>query len=316
MLEVRIDSFSYDNFPVLKDISFKVHPGEHLSILGSSGSGKSTLLHLTYGLLPLENGQIFYNGQLLKGLKGALIPGEKFMKLVAQDFNLMPYATVAENIGSFLSRIDYEEDERRIDELLEVVDLGFYKNTKVRDLSGGQKQRVELAKALAKEPEILLLDEPFSNMDLKKKKKLSRSLFPYLKTKKISCIVATHDADEALAFADSILMLRAGRVEKYDTTEEFYLSLSNLYQASFFDDAALLPENILKKTDSRREVIVFPYRLSATKETTALEVAVESSFFKGNYYRIIGRWKEKEIYFDHHESIPSGTRLFLEYLSD
>src|SRR5699024_3035952 len=165
MLQVQIDAFSYSNKTILENIFFSVLPGQHISILGESGGGKTTLLHIIYGLLHLEHGEIMYKDRILLGPENTLIPGEPFMTLVAQEFNIMPYSTVAENIGSYLSRIDQEKDEKRIDELLDVVELTSYKNTPVKYLSGGQKQRVALAKALADEPEILLLDEPFSNVD-------------------------------------------------------------------------------------------------------------------------------------------------------
>ena len=115
MLKVEIDSFAYSEKTILKNVSFTLKPGEHLSILGESGCGKSTLLHLVYGLLHLENGSIFYNEKKLLGPTKALIPGEPFMKLVAQEFNIMPFTTVAENLGSHLSGLDEEKDKKRIE---------------------------------------------------------------------------------------------------------------------------------------------------------------------------------------------------------
>src|SRR5699024_5395784 len=120
-----------------------------------SGSGKSTLLHLIYGLLELPNGKITLDGKRLEGPSDKLIPGHEFMKLLSQEFDIMPFTTVAENIGSYLTSQDMQADTERIDELLEVVDLVAYKQEYVKNLSGGQKQRVGLAKALAKTPKIL-----------------------------------------------------------------------------------------------------------------------------------------------------------------
>src|SRR5690554_6519293 len=222
MLSIQIDSFSYTDKVILEDIAFKIAPGEHVSIIGESGSGKSTLLHIIYGLIHLEHGEIFYNDKKLLGPTQTLIPGEPFMKLVAQEFNIMPFSTVAENIGSHLSRLNQEKDERRIDELLDIVDLTSYKNTLVKYLSGGQKQRVALAKALANEPEVLLLDEPFSNIDNFRKNSLRRKIFQYLKSNNISCISATHDSEEALAFSDGILWLKEGKIEGFGTPEWMY----------------------------------------------------------------------------------------------
>lgn len=298
MLKVEIESFSYSEKTILKDIRFTMKPSEHLSILGESGCGKSTLLHLVYGLLHLENGSIHYNDKKLLGPSKTLIPGEPFMKLVAQEFNIMPFTTVAENLGSHLSRLDEEKDEKRIDELLEVVEMETFKNTLVKNLSGGQKQRVALAKALANEPEILLLDEPFSNIDVFRKNKLQRKIFSYLKDNNISCITATHDSDEALAFSNHILMLKNGTEELFGTPEFIYENVSSEYQAGFFGEANLLPKNIISSDKTSEEIIVFPHQLKISEEKTQLAVTVKKCYFKGNFYLIEADSKGRTIFFN------------------
>jgi iron(III) transport system ATP-binding protein len=312
MLKVEIDSFSYSEKIILKDIQFKLKPGEHLSILGESGCGKSTLLHLVYGLLHLENGTIFYNENKLLGPTKTLVPGEPFMKLVAQEFNIMPFTTVAENLGSHLSGLDGEKDERRIDELLEVVEMEAFKNTMVKNLSGGQKQRVALAKALANEPEILLLDEPFSNIDVFRKNKLQRKIFNYLKEKSISCITATHDSDEALAFSDQILMLKNGTEELYGTPEIIYKKVSTEYQAGFFGEANLLPKNLFSSEKAFEETIIFPHQIKISEKKTPFEVTVKKSYFKGNYYLIEANFSDKTIFFNHSILLEKGENYYLK----
>lgn len=313
VLKVEIESFSYTLPIILSTIQFELQQGEHLSILGESGGGKSTLLHLVYGLLPLHNGSIFYGGKQLLGPTGKLIPGEPFMKLVAQEFNIMPYATVDENIRSYFSALDAHKNDLRVEELLEVVELQEYKDALVKNLSGGQKQRVALAKALANEPKILLLDEPFSNIDSFKKRSLRRNLFKYLKEKNISCISATHDSREALAFSDNILMLQNGTVEMYGPPENIYSEVNTVYQAAFFDEASLLPKNILEKSQSDREVVVFPNQLAISKQPTALEVKVKKSYFLGRNYLIQGEFNGSEIFFENVSAVPIGTVIFLKY---
>ena len=145
------------------------------------------------------------------GPKHHLVPGMDFIKYVAQDFDLMPYTSVSENIKKFLSRFYPEEAQKRTKELLEVIEMTAFANTKVKTLSGGQQQRVAIARALAKEPELILLDEPFGQIDNFKKNSLRRKLFAYLKEKNIACIVATHDKNDALSFADTLLILMIGR---------------------------------------------------------------------------------------------------------
>lgn len=313
ILKVDIDSFSYSEKTILKNIHLILKPGEHLSILGESGCGKSTLLHLIYGLLHLNNGEIFYGKNKLLGPKHALIPGEPFMKLVAQEFNIMPFTTVAENLGSHLTRLDEEKDENRIDELLEVVEMESFKNTLVKNLSGGQKQRVALAKALANEPEILLLDEPFSNIDSFRKNKLRRKLFNHLKDKNISCITATHDSEEALAFSDKIVMLKNGTMEMYGTAEEVYNNVSDEYQAGFFDEVNLLPKYLFTSEDTFEEMVVFPHELQVSKGKTKLKIEVEKCYFKGDHYLIQSIWNGKEVFFEHHTKLDTKSVFWLKY---
>lgn len=315
MLNVQIHSFSYSDKVILKDLNFQVEPGEHLSILGESGCGKSTLIHLIYGLLHLEEGEISYKGKRLLGPTKTLIPGEPFMKLVAQEFNILPYATVAENIGSYLSRLNEKKDEQRIDELLDVVDLRAYKNTLVKYLSGGQKQRVAIAKALANEPEILLLDEPFSNIDSFRKNNLRRRLFQYLKSKNISCINATHDSEEALAFSDHILILKEGKAERYDKPEKLYKTVSDEYQASFFGDVNMLPKSVIENNDSTENAIVYPHQLKVSDQETKLKVTVEAHYFKGSHFLIQGRWNEQEVFFWHPQRLEEGKQYWLSFSS-
>lgn len=312
MLKVEIDSFSYSEKIILKDIRFSLKPGEHLSVLGESGCGKSTLLHLVYGLLHLENGSIYYNGKKLLGPTKTLIPGEPFMKLVAQEFNIMPFTTVAENLGSHLSKLDEEKDERRIDELLEVVEMEAFKNTLVKNLSGGQKQRVALAKALANEPKILLLDEPFSNIDTFRKNKLQRKIFSYLKENNISCITATHDSEEALAFSDTILMLKNGTEEMFGTPQYIYENVSTEYQAGFFGEANLLPKNIFSSANTSEEVVIFPHQLEISEEKTRLNVSVKKCYFKGSYYLIESVFNNKTIFFNNSHLVKSGESFWLK----
>lgn len=311
MLTVNIDSFSYSNTIILKNIAFSAEPGEHISILGESGSGKSTLLHLIYGLLHLDDGQIIYKNKKLLGPEKALIPGEPFMKLVAQEFNIMPYSTVRENVYSHLSGINQIEDENRIDQLLEIVGLSTYKNTLVKYLSGGQKQRVALAKALADEPEILLLDEPFSNVDFFRKNGLRRMLFRYLKENDIMCISATHDSDEALAFSDRILMLKEGRQVRFDNPEKLYKSVENTYQAGFFGEAICIPKKFFGEGKSDEKKIVYASDLVISKDKTPLQVKVIESFFQGNYFLIQSDWEGTEVFFYHKTRLKAGEEYFL-----
>lgn len=183
MLQVKKLSFGYAKDIVLKDINFTVNPGDNLAVIGESGSGKSTLLKLIFGEYDLEQGQIFWKNIEILGPKHNLVIGYDFMKYVSQEFDLMPYTSVKNNIGKHLSRFYPEEKEQRTQELLKIVELEDFATTKVKNLSGGQKQRVAIARALANEPEILLLDEPFSHIDNFKKQRFAEMFSITLKQK-------------------------------------------------------------------------------------------------------------------------------------
>lgn len=308
MLKAEIISFSYTDQEVLSNLSFSLEKGEHLAILGESGCGKSTLLHLVYGLLHLEEGKIEWKGKPLLGPKYNLIPGEDFIKLVAQEFNVMPFISVFENVSTYLPRLDLGEDRDRVLELLKVVEMEEFAESMVKDLSGGQKQRVALAKALAKKPEILLLDEPFSHIDNFRKNKLRRRLFTYLKEHSITCITATHDAEEALAFSDKILILEEGRVYADGSPTDIYSNLDSAYLAGFFGEVTTLenPDN------ENSPIFLLPHQLRLASVETSLKAKVVNSFFKGSHYLIEAKLNSQSIFFNHSTLIPMDKIVNLE----
>ncbi|WP_372976077.1 ABC transporter ATP-binding protein, partial [Muriicola sp.] len=165
MLQVESLSFSYQTADVLEDMSFAVDKGEHVAVMGESGCGKSTLLKLIYGLLTPSQGKILWNREEVRGPLYKLVPGESYMKYLSQEFDLMPYTTVAENISEYLSVFYPEQLKERTEELLDMIELTAEAKNMVKNLSGGQQQRVALARVLAQKPDLLLLDEPFSHID-------------------------------------------------------------------------------------------------------------------------------------------------------
>ncbi len=299
MLQVKNILFSYKKTPVLKAVSFNVNQGEHYSIIGESGSGKSTLLKLLYGTYDLSEGQIFWKYEEILGPKHNLIIGPEYMKYVAQEFDLMPFITVAENIGAFLSNFYPEEKKERIKELLNVVELMPFANTKVKYLSGGQKQRVALARAIAKQPEIILLDEPFSHIDNFKKQSLRRSLFKYLKEKNITCIVATHDKEDVLSFSDQMIVLHDAEIIANGKPEDIYNNPKTPLIASFFGEFNTINDKI-----------VYAHQLEIV-EKSELKVTVVKCYFKGNYYLVEADLDGKSIFFEHFKPLKPGLKTYL-----
>jgi ABC-type sulfate/molybdate transport systems ATPase subunit len=309
MLDVAIQSFAYGKDITLSNIAFKSDTGEHLALLGESGCGKSTLLHLIYGLLPLQHGRISWFHSKVLGPNDTLIPGHPEMKLVAQELNILPYATVRENIREYLSGND-ERESNLIIELLEVVELSQYGNTLVKNLSGGQKQRVALAKALAKQPQLLLLDEPFSSIDTFRKNRLRRRLYAYLKKMNISCITATHDAEEALLYADRILLLRHGTLVRMDTPQVLFSNFKTPYEAGFFGEVTLLPQRFFQNNHLSPKPLL-PHQLKVSDTRTELAVRVVASYYKGTHYLIYGLYDEEAVYFLHHSQLNINENVYL-----
>jgi|TARA_R110002012_G_scaffold210224_2_gene380836 iron(III) transport system ATP-binding protein len=299
MLNVKNLTFSYSKQFILKQLNFTVQKGEHLAIIGESGCGKSTLLKLLYGEFDLNKGQIFWDDTEILGPEYNLVIGYDFMKSVAQEFDLMPFISVEENIGKYLSNFYPEEKQKRTTELLKVVELEAVAKTKVKLLSGGQKQRVALARALAKQPEILLMDEPFSHIDNFKKQSLRRNIFSYLKENNIACIVATHDKNDVLGFADQMMLLNNKVIEAKDTPETLYKNPKSPLMASFFGEFNVINEDIIYAN----ELVVV--------DKSSLKVTVQKSYFNGRNYLIKALLDTQDVIFEHEFFIEIGQSVYL-----
>ena len=178
LLEVKNIYFNYQtNNPLFHNLNLHVDEGQIVALAGESGCGKSTLLSLIYGLMDWQSGEIIFDGEKLFGPKGNLVPGESKMKFVAQNYDLMPYGSVYDNVGKYISNINLTSKKEKVDELLDIVGLTEYAKVIPKNLSGGQQQRVAIARALAILPKMLLLDEPFSNLDFSRKFELRDKLF-------------------------------------------------------------------------------------------------------------------------------------------
>jgi iron(III) transport system ATP-binding protein len=301
MLKVENITFGYKKTTVLKDVSFLVKQGEHLSVIGESGSGKSTLLKLIYGEYDLNKGQIFWKDNEILGPKYNLVVDYDFIKLVSQEFDLMLFITVEENIGKFLSNFFPLEKKERIAELLEVVELIDFAQIKVKNLSGGQKQRVALARAIAKQPEILLLDEPFSHIDNFKKQALRRKLFRYLKEKKITCIVATHDKDDVLGYSDSMMVLHGSKIITYDEPQQLFKNPKTPLIASFFGEF-----NIINDT------IFYAHEIRLVPKSN-FKVTIKQSYFKGSYYLIEATLDGNNIFFENLSLLEANSEFCVSF---
>lgn len=305
MLRVKIDTFSYQKTEILKQIDFSVKKGQNIAIIGESGCGKSTLLKLIYGLYDCDFGEIYYNETRVLGPKYNLVPGMDFIKYLAQDFDLMPYISVAENVGKYLSNVDFLAKQARIDELLSLVEMTEFKNTKAQFLSGGQMQRVALAKVLVQEPEILLLDEPFSHIDNFRKNNLRRKIFKYCKHKNITTIIASHDVNDFLSFADEIIVIKNGQIIQKANADVLFNSPENKYVASLIDEVSEIEIN-------GELILAFPHQLKIS-ENFDFEAKVIASYFKGNYFLVEANFNEKIIFFNAEKLLSKDDVVGLKF---
>ncbi len=304
MLKINLNKFSYLDASVLENIGFQLKKGDQLSLIGESGCGKSSLLKIIYGLLDCDNGTFFWNDIQILGPKFHLVPGMPFMKYLAQDFDLMPFTSVGENVGKFLSNFYPKEKQNRIDELLNLVEMVEFKHVKVKFLSGGQMQRVALARVLAQEPEVLLLDEPFSHIDNFRKNDLRRKIFTYLKDKQITTIVASHDINDFLSFSDEVIVLKDKTILEKASPKELYFHPKHKYTAALFGDVNEI------EIDGNLQ-LVYPNQLQVV-EKSEFQVEVVTSYFKGKFYLIEAKFENQTLFFENEYDIPNAAMVYLK----
>src|SRR5687768_13025011 len=245
LLEVRGVSQSYDGRPVLENLSFELQPGTIGCLLGPSGCGKTTVLRCIAGFEAVTRGEIVLHGETMTR-PGRIVPAERRrIGMVFQDYALFPHLTVARNIGFGLRKASAGERDARVAELLDIVGLHAVGERYPHELSGGQQQRVALARALAPRPTLMLLDEPFSNLDVEMRERLSIEVRAILKQQQTTAILVTHDQNEAFNIADEIGLMAHGRIEQWDTPYRLYHEPATRFVADFIGQGVFLPGTVL-----------------------------------------------------------------------
>lgn len=236
MLEALDISKTYPgaDLGAVNEVSFNVADNEILVLVGKSGSGKSTILQIVAGLMKPDNGKVLFSGVTLENPDEQLIAGHKDIKMVFQDFQLKPNMTVDENVRYMLLQFDKEYQKDRTEELLNLCGISELGKRKPNELSGGQRQRLSIACALAEEPKLLLMDEPFSNLDPITKQGLLMELVDIIKSEALSLIFVTHDTRDAMLVADRIAFLSEGRLIQNDTAINIYTKPLTIEIAGFF----------------------------------------------------------------------------------
>ena len=278
MLKLNNVSLAFDT-PIIHDVSFELSAGEFIGIVGKSGVGKTTLLKILSGLLNLSKGEVLLNGERVEGPSRKLIPGHEEIKLVNQDFDLDLFHTVRENIREKILFLTKDEREDRVDELLDLMEIKHLEQQKAINISGGEQQRLAFARALASEPKVLLLDEPFAHLDFRLKNKIQDYLIKLKLVKGLSVIIVSHNGEEVLSVSDKVIHFENGTIKRIDTPLNFYNNPDSVTEALFFG-----PVNEIVIDD---ETILFrpnAYSILKSENKRELNVTFIGAQFAGAYY--------------------------------
>ncbi len=245
LLEVEALRQGYNGLEVVRGLDFSLARGAIGCLLGPSGCGKTTVLRCIAGFEALRAGSIRLNGVLVSGPGVMLAPERRRIGMVFQDYALFPHLSVEQNIAFGLSALARGERESRVREMAALVSLSGVLGQFPHELSGGQQQRVALARALAPRPELLLLDEPFSNLDVDLRERLSLEVREIIKVSGATAVLVTHDQLEAFAMADEIGVMREGRIQQWDSAYNLYHRPANRFVADFVGQGVFLPAKVL-----------------------------------------------------------------------
>src|SRR5262249_54153844 len=254
-LEIEDLRVRYGEHRALDGVSFAVEPGERLCLLGPSGCGKTTTLQVVAGFIVPDSGvgRIAGRGVLRQP------PEQRNIGVMFQNYALFPHLSVQDNVafGLRMRRRPAEEIRRRVGEALDLVRLGHAAAKQPRMLSGGEQQRIAFARAIVIQPSLLLLDEPFSNLDARLRQEMRSELLGLLQELKIATIMVTHDQEEAMAIADRIALMRAGRIEQLGNASEIYAAPRNLFVARFVGESNVLDGRVAP-SDGRADAVDVP----------------------------------------------------------
>jgi iron(III) transport system ATP-binding protein len=293
---LRVNNISF-NYPAqslfigLNRISFTLTPGTILAVIGASGCGKTTLLKCIYGLVDLSEGDVTINGNPVLGPANCLMPGNPDMKLVSQDYYVLDNHTVTENISDVLSGYNDEYKRTRGRKLLKLLQLEPLAAVACRNLSSGQRQRVAIARALAVMPAVLLLDEPFSNLDLVLTERIFSFIRKEVRSKKTAVIMVTHHPEDALKHATEVAILDKGRLVQQGQMQKVYYKPKNLHVARLmgaFNTIAATDLETSSRFAGRKKIYFRPDKLSAAASPAAdLKLTVINTSFNGKCYELL-----------------------------
>ncbi len=294
-------------------IDLSIDTGEIITIIGESGSGKTTLLKLIYGYLVPQKGEVLYNGEKIKGPTEKLIPGHDEMKMVTQELTLNLYAKVFDNIASQLSNTDLQAKSQLTLQTMEFLRIDHLAEKKIVELSGGEQQRVAIAKAVITEPKVLLLDEPFSQIDSVLKKQLRDDIERLSKFLKITIIMVSHDPIDGLALSDQLLIVKDGKILRQGKPQDLYFNPQFGYVAKILGRANLV-KNLSFLPEQNITYAVYPHQIKLNPYQGIGEATVKSIHFSGAYQEVELVTESKVILTHDHQflNLKTGDTVYFD----
>ncbi len=244
IIDLKNISVSFDGEQILKNINLYIRDGEFITFLGPSGCGKTTTLRIIAGFLEPDGGDVIFDGKRINGVP----PHKREVNTIFQRYALFPHLNVAENIafGLKLKKMPKDKIDRKVEEMLSLVNLKGFGNRNINSLSGGQQQRVAIARALAVDPKVLLLDEPLGALDLKLRKDMQNELKKIQQSLGITFIYVTHDQEEALSMSDTIVVMDSGKIQQIGSPTDIYNEPKNAFVADFIGESNIV-DGIMKE---------------------------------------------------------------------
>ncbi|SMC53248.1 ABC transporter ATP-binding protein [Pedobacter africanus] len=274
----------------ITDISFNIKKGNVIAILGESGSGKSTLLKCIYGLLKADTGEVQFNGKRILGPDEQLIPGHKEMKMVTQDFSLNIYAKVYDNIASMLSNTNVQAKQEKTTEMMQHLHIAQLKDKKITQLSGGEQQRVAIAKAMVSNTAVLLLDEPFSQVDALLKNQLRADIKRIAAETGVTVVMVSHDPADGLFLADELLILKDGKLLQQGKPADVYQHPNHIYTAQLLGNAVVLGHEEAEKLGlevKNGHAVFYPEWVELKSSWNSRRFEVKDIYYKGFYEELL-----------------------------
>lgn len=311
LLSVSGVTFGDEKTYVLKDIHFSQNQFQKIVIAGETGSGKSTLMKIIAGLEQPSSGQVIFENEKVKGPADQLVPGHPRIVYLSQQFELPKFLRV-EQVLEYANRLRTTAEEK----IFSVCRINHLLARKTNELSGGEKQRIAIARLLIQRPKLLLLDEPFSNLDPIMKGILKEVIDDIGKKLKITCILVSHDPEDTLPWADEILILKNGKIIQRGSPQQIYQSPNSTYVAGLFGTYNVLNADLIKKfgiKTSAKKIIVRPENFQPTaKGTKTVSGQVDKINFYGNHFLLEVLVKEQRIYVTTNKHLQHGERVNLK----